>query len=469
MLPADSSPLANRATATGAFSHLLPAEKVEMPEKMFLTPPYLQLGNVPQKTKTESLDLLWHVAEEPSTVAWSVETKPATSREWRDVPGAPAMRPVRVGGAEPHRVYRATLSNLTPGEVFDYRVLREGKPVFAARSKARTHADTFPFLVFGDCAANTDGQKQIARLAEQQAADFVFITGDIVYSRGRVTEYRTHFFPVYNPLLPTVPFIAAPGNHDVRARTEMDKYPDGMAYFYYWAQPLNGILSAKYTPTMTGQPEVKDAILQASGANYPRMANFSFDWGNTHWTVLDSNPYVNWSDGALRQWVENDLKSAQKATWRFVAFHHPPFNSSETHHDDQQMRALCDLFERYRVAIVWSGHVHNYQRTYPLTFRATGKRDKKGRIFGTWQLDKTFDGVAKTKTQGVIYIITGGGGASLYDKEQEPKPDTWEPFTQKYLASAHSLTSVQINGTMLTARQLTANGSEVDRFTLSAR
>ena len=29
------------------------------------------------------------------------------------------------------------------------------------------------------------------------------------------------------------------------------------------------------------------------------MANFSFDYGNAHWTVLDSNKNVDWTDPSL--------------------------------------------------------------------------------------------------------------------------------------------------------------------------
>ena len=30
------------------------------------------------------------------------------------------------------------------------------------------------------------------------------------------------------------------------------------------------------------------------------MANFSFDYANAHWIVLDSNPYVDWTEPSLR-------------------------------------------------------------------------------------------------------------------------------------------------------------------------
>ena len=36
---------------------------------------------------------------------------------------------------------------------------------------------------------------------------------------------------------------------------------------------------------------------------FPRMANFSFDFGNGHWTVLDANPYVDWTNRELQAWV----------------------------------------------------------------------------------------------------------------------------------------------------------------------
>ena len=205
------------------------------------------------------------------------------------------------------------------------------------------------------------------------------------------------------------------------------------------------------------------------------MANFSFDYGNAHWTILDCNPYVDWADPALRAWVEKDIASAKSATWRFVAFHHPGFNSSREHVNDQQMRLLADIFEKNKVDVVFSGHVHNYQRTYPLTFAAKknaegtlkGVEEQSGAVAGAWTLDKEFDGVTKTKPNGVLYLITGGGGAHLYNPEQQDKPDTWQPFTCKYVADVNSLTAVDVNGKTLTFRQISATGKELDHFTVT--
>ena len=54
------------------------------------------------------------------------------------------------------------------------------------------------FVVFGDCGANTPEQKAVAYRAYQVRPDFVMITGDIVYGKGRISEYREKFWPIYN-------------------------------------------------------------------------------------------------------------------------------------------------------------------------------------------------------------------------------------------------------------------------------
>jgi acid phosphatase type 7 len=168
------------------------------------------------------------------------------------------------------------------------------------------------------------------------------------------------------------------------------------------------------------------------------MANFSFDYANAHWTVLDSNPYVDWTNPELRAWVEHDLTGAQDNTWRFVAFHHPGFNASKAHFNDQQMRLLADVFEAGRVDVVFSGHVHNYQRTYPLRFRS--EKDKTGKplrdqnkVPGRWAIDQVFDGRTNTRPRGVIYLVTGAGGNTLYNPEQQDDPRSWPSFTYKFI------------------------------------
>jgi 3',5'-cyclic AMP phosphodiesterase CpdA len=442
---------------------------------VFLVEPYLQLGDAPARGVTESLQLLWHTGD--AAANWMVDYRLGDDQNWRRA-SAPAWRRVAVGAVPPHRIHQAVLAGLKAGNGFEYRVRREGETVFSAQARApRPSGQPYRFVAFGDCGTSTAGQRQVAYQAYRARPDLVLITGDIVYNRGRVSEYREKFWPIYNaavadpgagaPLLRSTLFVAAPGNHDI-ASPDLNTFPDSLAYFYHWAQPMNGpALKAgdENTLALEGPAANQKAFLDAAGAAYPRMASFSFDFGNAHWTILDSNTYVDWTTTELRQWLERDLAAARDATWRFVAFHHPGFNSSRKHFSEQRMRRMAETFERGGVDVAFSGHVHNYQRTYPLRFVAGPARAKsKGEVDGRWTLDKAFDGKTTTRPQGVIYLVTGGGGAGLYDPEQQDEPESWQGFTHKFLSRVHSLTVADVDGATLTVRQLSASGEELDGF-----
>ena len=434
----------------------------------FLEKPYLQLGDRPKSTNAEALTLSWHTRRESGP--WRVQVRGADGN-WRDTP-ALTTRLVAPPGTEPHQVWRAELTGLVPGADFEYRVFQGDRAVFSSTGRARKSADQpYTFVAFGDCAAGTPDQRAVAYQAYLKHPDFLFIAGDIVYTRGRISEYREKYFPVYNadaassdggaPLLRSTLFIAAPGNHDIATR-DLATTPDALAYFYYWTQPLNGL---PVPETLQGEPAALDAFRKAAGPNFPRMVNFSFDYGNSHWVVLDSNPYVDAAAPELTKWVEDDFKAAKDARWKFVAFHHPGFSSSRTHFEEQQMRAMASVFEKSKVDLVFAGHVHNYQRSYPLYFRPGEKRGRA--IDGVWRLDTRFDGKTHTRPDGIIYLVTGGGGAKLYNPEQQADPKSWQEFTVKYVADTHSLTYASVKGNALTIRQITQDGKEVDSFTVT--
>jgi len=263
----------------------------------------------------------------------------------------------------------------------------------------------------------------------------------------------------------SIPFLASVGNHDVGGR-DLGIHPDGLAYFYYWSLPLNG-LSSFVRPGYKGSPERKEMLETAAQTAFPRMSNYSFTYGNSFWLVLDSNPDVDWSEPELKGWVESELRSAKGATWRFVGFHHPPFNSSRAHGGDDHMRVLSKVFEDGKVDVVFSGHVHNYQRTYPLKYDLTGYDAKARKAPGTWKLDREFDGREWTRPNGVIYLVTGAGGALLYDTSQGSEPETWHEFTAKFVSKPHSLTEAAIDGKRASFRQVDDAGQVVDSFVVT--
>ena len=118
---------------------------------------------------------------------------------------------------------------------------------------------------------------------------------------------------------------------------------------------------------------------------------YSFDWGSVHFALLDSDIGNVAAGSADRQsfwseqqrWLEEDLAKAKSAEFRLVVMHHPPITAVKRRQgDDKLLQGLMAVFEKHEVTAVFSGHDHNYQRHLK---------------------------------NGVTYVVTGGGGAPLYD------------------------------------------------------
>ena len=443
-------------------------------QDVFIAKPYLQLGNFPSIKDSDKMSLLWHTTGEKH--AFTVVARTAGAKNWSK-PVEASWQRIRVRTIEDHLVWTANLKGLKPGVEFNYQVLRDGKMVFEATAKARkSAAQPYRFAAFGDIAQDTPEQRAVAHQMGAAKPDFVFVAGDIVYGRGRISEYRQKYFPVYNsdenaalkgaPLSRSTLFIAAPGNHDT-ATQDLKLYPDAQAYFYYWNQPLNGPVmpGLRLAPVIKGDEADIAATKMSAGVKFPQMASFSFDYGNAHWLVLDSNDYVDFLNPKLREWIQNDLASS-KAQWKFVGFHHPGFNSSKAHFKEQRLRQLSGIFEQTHVDVVFAGHVHNYQRSFPMTFIPESTKPSKGEVCGFWTLDKQFGQNGNTKPKGVIYLVTGAGGAKLYDPEQEKHSESWQQFTDKFISSVNSFSLVDIAGGRLTMRQVDKDGKDVDQFVI---
>lgn len=354
--------------------------------------------------------------------------------------------------------------------------------------RTRTKHHKTQFAAFGDCGTGSPGQAAVAFQTFKKNPDFVLVTGDMVYSSGLEIEYRKRFFPMYcapmanpqrgAPLMQSTPFYTLLGNHDIKGY-DLREFPDGMAYFYYTDLPRNG-------PKLTNLPEVDGrtdqikAFEKAAGPRFPQTANYSFRHGNVHVVCLDANTYVDPTDSVLTNWIRKEFRH-HKNEWRIVAYHQPGFNSSTAHYDYQSMRLLAPLLEELGVDLVLTGHVHNYQRTYPLTFMPEKDKNGKfkmagtGRVNGTFTLDHDFDGKTVTKPKGIIYVTTGAGGAQLYDAEISNKPEKWEhtpksnwvPFTHKLISDKFSFTWIETDNHTLKLSQIDSEGNTLDEITVT--
>jgi hypothetical protein len=195
--------------------------------------------------------------------------------------------------------------------------------------------------------------------------------GDLVYPAGEAEHHDQQVFTPFKDAMAGACLFPAPGDHDLL--------------------------------TATGQPFL-DAF--STFANNPERSelSYSFDVAHAHVLVLDSNRTIDdYRAGApLGDWLRVDL-TGSGACWKLVVMHRELYGSSTdaSSPEVQALRAeLAPVFQATGVDVVFSGHVHAYERTYPI---ADGMPDQVGQ-------EPAFNDPA-----GPVYVVTGGGGRPLHD------------------------------------------------------
>ncbi len=207
------------------------------------------------------------------------------------------------------------------------------------------------------------------------------ITGDIVYGKGLISEYRNNFWPIYNAdaaspsgRRPPAPLDALPRrSRQSRHRLARPGEDSG------WAGVLLLLVPAAERPGRgRGKPARRAgrrSRRDQEGVSRWPPARPSPGWRTSRSTTATptgpSSTPTRPSTGPTRapgMGRRATSQAAKGARWRFVSFHQPGFSSSKTHFNEQYMRILAPVFEAGKVDLVFNGHVHNYQRTYPMTF-----------------------------------------------------------------------------------------------------
>jgi len=151
---------------------------------------------------------------------------------------------------------------------------------------------------------------------------------------------------------------------------------------------------------------------------------YSFNNGPVHFVGLDSNPRNAFRLSQLI-WLIKDLKSNTQ-TFTIVFFHHPVY-SSGNHGSTWYVRLLWkNIFEKFDVNIVFNGHDHCYERG---------------------------------KVNNINYIVTGGGGAPLYNVGA----NWWTIYSEK----TYHYCYINVNQTQLDFNAVKPDGSVIDTFTIN--
>jgi hypothetical protein len=184
--------------------------------------------------------------------------------------------------------------------------------------------------------------------------------------------------------------------------------------------------------------------------------HFSFNWGNVHFVALNTeapdlpdgidesaesslrNSEIMWDYfGKQRAWLDEDLSRSYGADFLVVFFHVPMYDTKLSRREPQiEVRTAFDeIIEKHKVELVLTGHTHNYQHHI------------KG---------------------GTHHVVTGGGGAPLYEIEEGAGVDA-EGVDTVMQEKVHHFCAVDVNGGRIHVKAIRVDGSTIEEFSLESR
>jgi len=146
---------------------------------------------------------------------------------------------------------------------------------------------------------------------------------------------------------------------------------------------------------------------------------YSFNFQNVH--VLTLATQLDYKSGSKQfNFVKNDLQEASKnpdIKWIIVNLHRPIYTSpnSCSASSCEGSKTLRDvyhpLFDKYDVDLVLAGHVHNYQRSFPIKYND----DKPSKPTITSSNKNNYNNPG-----GEIYAVVGTGGINFHGLTGKP-------------------------------------------------
>jgi hypothetical protein len=261
-------------------------------------------------------------------------------------------------------LHEVSLRGLPPESNWFYRVVGESdsdrveSPILTFQTKIRPDTPV-GFIVVSDTQNNPAVTTMMSQHAWSHRPHFIMHCGDLVGTGTVKREWVQEFFGSTGELLGRYPIYPTLGNHERDARLYYDYFSlPGEEYFY------------------------------------------DYRWGDVHVFVLDTNKDVS-PDSAQYRWFQKAIADSD-ARWKLVQHHQPAWTSDSNDYGDTfsggstwgdlQVRThLVPLYEAHGVDVVFNGHIHVYERTWPIV---------QDRV---------------DHDHGVIYVTTGGAGGSLED------------------------------------------------------
>ncbi len=412
--------------------------------------PYLQLGT------PKSMIVRWRTDEPSETrLEYSLSLDALTS-DSKDS-GVSSVSGLKQSG--PTTEHEVLISGLAPQTRYYYRLLSKDQVI--AGGDLEHYFVTSPsggdepvrIWAIGDAGVSgrkpsgTDpGQASVrdAFLKKYPIGSFHFLMmlGDNAYNTGSDDEYQRGVFVPYKNVLRSVVTWPTQGNHDYSAH----------AYYPVFSLPTSG----------------ESGGLPSGTEHY-----YSFDHGNVHFIVLNSEVKDNSFRASMVSWLRQDL-AANTKDWTVAFWHHPPYSKGQHDSDNEAnsggrlvwMRTnVVPILESAGVDLVLSGHSHSYERSKFLSghygFSPTlSERDVVSPVDGRDDQSRPYTKpqVKPLPHSGTVFVVAGNSGEVLPSPLNHPA----------MVVSLHKMGSMYLDFDVneLNAKMIGADGSVEDYFTI---
>lgn len=288
-----------------------------------------------------------------------------------------------------HKVY---VNDLETGASYTYRVGDKEKNLWGDVCTFITDdADSkFSFITIADVQASSDENFREASLSLQGAL----------------------------AVAPEAAFIASLGDYvNDNTNDEWDWYFTNFAFAnnHYTQVPVAGNHDGNITNKFNTNVFKNMFALDESDNQSIEGVYYSFDYGNAHIAVLNTNDMYPMTQ-AQKNWLINDMKSSD-ATWKFIMMHRALYSAGKNINkpDTVIMRnVLLPIIDELDIDVVYAGHDHMYLRTTQVYNDAA--------VENVEYITETVDGESITyavKPEGTVHILPSTAGTKRYGVNED--------------------------------------------------